>query len=80
MVAILVSDICVNEYERAWRVGVQGTSSFVQSAIDWGSRVVFFFSVAVFDEHLYEFDEKAVCNPAGEYAEMKREVEQKLPS
>ncbi len=79
MVAILVSDICVSEYERAWRVNVQGTSSFVQTAIDRGFRVVF-FSAAVFDERLYEFDEKAACNSAGEYAEMKREVEQRLSS
>ena len=76
--AISAPDICAREHDRAWAVNVTGTSSFIQSAIDRGARVVFFSSDTVYGEREDAFDEKAVCNPAGEYAEMKREVEQRF--
>lgn len=76
--AISAPDICAREYDRAWAVNVTGTSSFIQSAIDHGARVVFFSSDTVYGEREDEFDETAVCNPAGEYAEMKCEVEQRF--
>lgn len=76
--AISAPDICAREYNRAWIVNVTGTSSFIQSAIDHGARVIFFSSDTVYGERSDEFDEKAVCNPAGEYAEMKCEVEQRF--
>jgi nucleoside-diphosphate-sugar epimerase len=40
--------------------------------------VVFFSSDTVYGERADGFDETAVCNPAGEYAEMKREVERRF--
>lgn len=76
--AISAPDICAREYERAWSANVTGTSAFVSSAIDRGARVVFFSSDTVYGEREDEFDEKAACNPAGEYAEMKCEVEQRF--
>jgi nucleoside-diphosphate-sugar epimerase len=76
--AISAPDICAREYERAWSANVIGTSAFVSSAIDRGARVVFFSSDTVYGEREDEFDEKAACNPAGEYAEMKCEVEQRF--
>lgn len=76
--AISAPDICSREYDRAWAVNVTGTSSFVQCVIDRGARVVFFSSDTVYGEQDGAFDESAVCNPAGEYAEMKREVEQRF--
>jgi dTDP-4-dehydrorhamnose reductase len=76
--AISAPDICAREHERAWRVNVISTSAFVSFAIDRGARVVFFSSDAVYGERGGEFDEKAACNPAGEYAEMKREIEQRF--
>lgn len=76
--AISSPDICAREHERAWAVNVTGTSSFIQSVIDRGARVVFFSSDTVYGEREDEFDEKAACNPAGEYAEMKHEVEQRF--
>jgi dTDP-4-dehydrorhamnose reductase len=71
-------DVCANENDRAWSTNVTGTSGFVSSLINRGARVVFFSSDTVYGEREDEFDEKAASNPAGEYAEMKREVEQRF--
>lgn len=76
--AISAPDICAREHDRAWAVNVTGTSRFIQSVIERGARVVFFSSDTVYGEREDEFDEKAACNPTGEYAEMKREVEQRF--
>lgn len=76
--AISAPDICAREHDRAWAVNVTGTSAFISSVIDRGARVVFFSSDTVYGEREDEFDENAVCNPAGEYAAMKREVEQRF--
>lgn len=76
--AISAPDICAREYGQAWSVNVTGTSSFIESVIDRGARVIFFSSDTVYGERKVEFDETASCNPAGEYAEMKREVEQRF--
>jgi nucleoside-diphosphate-sugar epimerase len=76
--AISAPDICAREHDRAWAVNVTGTSSFIQSVINCGARVVFFSSDTVYGEREDAFDETAACNPAGEYAEMKREVEQRF--
>ncbi len=74
--AISAPDICAREHDRAWAVNVTGTSAFVASAIARGARVVFFSSDTVYGEREDEFDERAACQPAGEYAVMKHEVEQ----
>lgn len=76
--AISAPDICTHEHDRAWAVNVIGTSSFIQSVINRGARVVFFSSDTVYGEREDEFDETAVSNPAGEYAVMKREVEERF--
>ncbi|MXS80101.1 NAD-dependent epimerase/dehydratase family protein [Nitrosomonas sp. GH22] len=76
--AISAPDICASEYKRAWTVNVTGTSAFISGAIDRGARVIFFSSDAVYGEREDEFDERAACNPVGEYAVMKHEVEQRF--
>lgn len=76
--AISAPDTCAREYDRAWGVNVTGTSAFISSVIARGGRVVFFSSDTVYGEREDEFDEGASCNPAGEYAVMKREVEQRF--
>lgn len=76
--AISAPDICAREHDRAWAVNVTNTSSFIQSVIDRGARVIFFSSDTVYGEREDEFDEKTACNPVGEYALMKREVEQRF--
>lgn len=73
--AISSPDICARDYDRASSVNVTGTSSLIERFVDCGARVVFFSSDTVYGEREDEFDETATCNPAGEYAEMKREVE-----
>lgn len=76
--AISAPDICAREHERAWAVNVTGTSSFIDNVMARGGRVIFFSSDTVYGERYDEFDEKTVCNPAGEYAEMKNEVEKRF--
>lgn len=73
--AISAPDICAREHDRAWTVNVTGTSDFIHSVLARGGRVVFFSSDTVYGERDYPFDERAECKPAGEYAQMKREVE-----
>lgn len=73
--AISAPDICAREYERARAVNVVGTSEFIRRIIARGARLVFFSSDTVYGEQDLVFDEKAEVRPAGEYAEMKYEVE-----
>lgn len=76
--AISAPDICALDYDRAWSTNVTGTSALISSAIERGARVIFFSSDTVYGEREDEFDESAACYPAGEYAAMKREVEQRF--
>jgi len=59
-------------------VNVTGTSECISRAIERGGRVVFFSSDTVYGERNDIFDEDAESNPAGEYAEMKHEVEMRF--
>ncbi len=76
--AISAPDICSREYERSWAVNVTGTSEFIDKVMERGGRVIFFSSDTVYGEREDQFDEKAPCNPAGEYATMKHEVERRF--
>lgn len=76
--AISAPDICAREHERAWAVNVTGTSEFIAKVMERGGRVVFFSSDTVYGERSDKFDERAPCNPAGEYAQMKHEVESRF--
>lgn len=76
--AISAPDICSREFERAWAINVTGTSSFISEAISRGARIIFFSSDTVYGERADEFDETTTCNPAGDYAVMKHEVEKKF--
>ena len=76
--AISAPDICAREHDRAWAVNVTGTAEFIRRVMDRGGRVVFFSSDTVYGERDDEFDEQANCHPAGEYAEMKHDVEKQF--
>ena len=76
--AISSPDMCANNHDYAWAVNVTGTTTFIQNAINSGARVVFFSSDTVYGEVKDEFDENMACNPAGEYAIMKREIERRF--
>jgi dTDP-4-dehydrorhamnose reductase len=78
MAAISSPDVCANQHDYAWSVNVKGTSEFISNVIDRGARVIFFSSDTVYGERSVSFDENAECQPAGEYAEMKHEVEKKF--
>jgi len=76
--AISAPDICANEPERVRSVNVTGTSAFIEKVIARGARVIFFSSDTVYGERDSSFDEHATCDPAGEYAGMKHEVEKQF--
>lgn len=76
--AISAPDTCAREYGRAWAVNVTGTSEFVTQVISRGGHVIFFSSDTVYGERSDAFDEAAKTDPAGEYAEMKAEVEKRF--
>jgi dTDP-4-dehydrorhamnose reductase len=76
--AISAPDVCAREHEQAWAVNVTGTSEFISRVRDQGGKVIFFSSDTVYGEKADEFDESAICSPAGEYAAMKREVEMRF--
>jgi dTDP-4-dehydrorhamnose reductase len=76
--AISSPDLCAREYGRSWNVNVSGTSALIKNVIALGGRCVFFSSDTVYGEREDEFDEHSACNPAGEYAAMKCEVERRF--
>lgn len=76
--AISSPDLCAREYDLAWAVNVTGTSAFITNVIARGGRVIFFSSDAAYGEHSDIFDENTVSHPAGEYAVMKCEVENRF--
>jgi dTDP-4-dehydrorhamnose reductase len=76
--AISSPDVCAKEPERVRRVNVEGTNEFISLCIRQGARVIFFSSDTVYGERAEEFNETASCNPAGDYAVMKHEVERQF--
>ena len=76
--AISSPDICRNQPELARQVNVTGTSAVIASALARGANVIFFSSDTVYGESGVAIDEAGLCHPAGEYAEMKREVERRF--
>lgn len=73
--AISAPDVCSKEHARAWAVNVTGTSLFIAKVIARGAKIIFLSSDTVYGESLDNFDESAACNPAGDYAIMKHEIE-----
>ena len=76
--AISSPDLCASQFDRAWDVNVTGSSYFIQRVLDRGARVLFLSSDTVYGERENEFDETGPCDPAGDYAQMKRAVEQRF--
>jgi dTDP-4-dehydrorhamnose reductase len=76
--AISAPDVCAHERDRAWATNVTGTCSFIESVIERGAHVIFFSSDTVYGERNECVEEDADCHPAGEYAEMKHEVEKRF--
>ncbi|GLS03826.1 capsular polysaccharide biosynthesis protein [Chitiniphilus shinanonensis] len=71
-------DFCRDHHELAWKTNVIGSSAFISRCIERGGRVIFFSSDTVYGEQSSMCNESSKCNPVGEYALMKREVEQRF--
>lgn len=78
--AISAPDVCAQDWKRAWAVNVTGTCLLISEAMSRGARVVFLSSDTVYGNQVELFDEHQTVNPAGEYAEMKLEVENRFYS
>ena len=73
--AISSPDICRDQRDFVISVNVTGTMDFLSRCLDRGARIIFLSSDTVYGERASDFDETATCNPVGEYAMMKHEVE-----
>jgi len=73
--AISAPDICAKQYDYAYGINVTGTGAFIERVLKGGGRVVFYSSDTVYGNKDEAFDETAPCDPVGEYARMKHEVE-----
>jgi dTDP-4-dehydrorhamnose reductase len=76
--AISAPDACAHDFEHSWGINVVGTSEFIDRITSRGARVIFFSSDTVFGERCDSFDETMKNMPAGEYAEMKAEIESRF--
>ena len=76
--AISSPDICARDPALARAVNVTGTVSLIDAAIAHGARVICFSSDTVYGETETAVDEEGACNPAGDYAAMKHEVERRF--
>lgn len=61
--------------EKAREINVVGTEYFITQAIKKGARIIFFSSDTVYGESSSVCNENSICNPTGEYALMKKEIE-----
>ncbi len=77
---ISAPDACASDRSRAWALNVEGTSAFMENALQTGARLIFLSSDTVYGERDGAFDESADCRPAGDYAEMKSAVEERFAS
>ena len=73
--AVSSPDICTNEFDYAWKVNVTNTKELINILLSKGLKIIFFSSDTVYGEQAEPFDEKMICNPLGEYALMKRKIE-----
>lgn len=76
--AISAPDVCASNPGWARQVNVVGTGEIIEQALCAGARVVFFSTDAVYGDQDVEFDESLQCMPAGEYASMKHEIENRF--
>ncbi len=77
--AISSPDMCEKEYEMCWNINVEGTSYFMEKALNKGCRVLFFSSDAVFGDHPdMVFDEESETRASTAYGKMKKAVEDRF--
>lgn len=76
--AISSPDICRNQSTLARQVNVIGTVAVIAATLSRGAKVIFFSSDTVYGETSTTCDESSPLHPAGDYALMKREVEERF--
>jgi len=76
--AISAPDVCASNPGWARQINVVGTGEVIEQALRVGASVIFFSTDAVYGEQDVEFDESLPCRPAGEYASMKHEIEERF--
>jgi nucleoside-diphosphate-sugar epimerase len=61
--------------KEAHQINVAGTSFFIEQALKRNARIIFFSSDTVYGNSEIQCDESSICNPLGNYALMKNEIE-----
>ena len=77
--AVSGPDQCASEFERCWKINVEGTGYFIREALERGVRVLFFSSDAVFGDmpgHIYTEVSETKGDTA--YGRMKKAVEDRF--
>lgn len=78
LAAISSPDYCNSHYDAAYQINVTGTKYFIKNALLRGARVLFLSSDVVYGASATAndtYNEKSFCNPLGNYAQMKFNVE-----
>lgn len=74
--AISGPDKCAEELDACWKVNVTGTIYFIKKAIEYGCKVLFFSSDAVFGNMSGKiYDEESETHACTPYGKMKKAVE-----
>lgn len=76
--AISSPDECASQYEKCWKINVEGTVIFIGNVLTMGKKVLFFSSDAVFGDDNRIFTESSETNAVTPYGKMKKYVEDKF--
>jgi dTDP-4-dehydrorhamnose reductase len=79
--AISSPDICSKQYESSYKINVIGTKYFINKALEYNCKIIFFSSDAVFGTDLHNaFDENSKTFANTAYGVMKKEIEDSYKS
>lgn len=74
--AVSAPDKCASDFDLCWKINVIGTNFFIHKALDYGCRVIFFSSDAVYGKDIGKcFDEFSETRAYTPYGRMKKAVE-----
>lgn len=76
LASISSPDECENNTKYVKKINITGTCVFIEKAISLGAKVIFFSSDTIYGNQKQLFDETMSVNPVGNYAKMKRQVEE----
>lgn len=75
--AISSPDFCLKNPQEAYLTNVISTSKLIDFTLEREGKVLFLSSDVVYGNKDIVFKEESICNPIGNYAEMKRTIELK---